>query len=249
VEERTQLDLKYATFLCDTGNADVASRVWQRISSASEPVTLADAGAYLQRLISLARYRDAESVWQELGRRGMIRTDGGASGNRVYNGGFEQPSLKTGFDWYFSQLPYAVVDPFAGDPHSGRRCLKVEFPVKHNEEYEPAYQWVPVEPGREYELEAYARSASITSDSGLRLRVTDPARPGDLDADTEATLGTTPWHQVSLRFHTGASTEVVRLSLWRPRSRSYPPGISGSFWLDDVSIRQIESLPRDLAQK
>jgi len=29
---------------------------------------------------------------------------------------------------------------------------------------------------------------------------------------------------------------VVRLSLWRPRGRAFPTEISGSFWLDAVSL-------------
>jgi hypothetical protein len=247
--ERAQLDLKYASFLCDAGRPDVASRVWQQILLAAEPFTLADASAYLQRLFSLARYRDAEDVWKELVRRSMIPAGDGSAGNLVYNGGFEWPSLKTGFDWTFSQPPYALVDPSGDNPYEGRRCLRIEFPVKRNEEYEPAYEWVPVERNREYQLDAYARSESITSDSGLRLRVKDPEHPGDLDAASDSATGTTPWHRVSLRFHSGASTEVVRVSVWRPRSRSYPPEISGTFWLDDISIRQVQSLRREVAQK
>ncbi len=246
---RPQLDVMYATFLCEDGHADVAARVWQRIVSAPEPFSLPDAKAYLERLISLQRYGDAETVWQELGRRNMIPPGEVAAGNLVYNGGFEQPSLDAGFDWHYSQPPYVVVDPAAADPHGGSRCLHVQFPVKHNEDYEPAYEFVPVEPGREYVLSAYSRSEDITSDSGLCLRVMDPAHDGDLDVTTEATIGTTPWHQISVKFVTGAATSVVRVSVSRRRSRSYPPDISGAFWLDDVSMRRTENLPADIAQK
>jgi hypothetical protein len=43
-----------------------------------------------------------------------------------------------------------------------------------------------------------------------------------------------------LKFSTGAETQAVRLSVWRPPSRTFPMEISGSFWLDGVSLRAEE---------
>src|SRR5208283_5403688 len=100
-----------------------------------------------------------------------------------------------------------------------------------------AYQIIPVAPNQAYALAAYVRSSDITSDSGPRLRVTDPACPRCLDASTDTTLASTPWRQVTLRFTAGAQTQAVRVSVWRARSRSFPMEISGSFWLDSVSVR------------
>jgi hypothetical protein len=33
--------------------------------------------------------------------------------------------------------------------------------------------------------------------------------------------------------------QVIRISVWRPRSRAFPMEISGQFWLDDVAVRLV----------
>ena len=103
------------------------------------------------------------------------------------------------------------------------------------------YQIVPVAPNRTYALTAYVRSEGLTSDSGPRLRVLDAACFTCLNAATEKTVGTTPWHPLTLPFVTAAQTEAVRLSVWRPRSRTFPAEISGRFWVDAVSLRAVDS--------
>jgi hypothetical protein len=158
-------------------------------------------------------------------------------GNLVFNGGFERPPLDAGFDWRSQPSSYVSVDFADASPHEGAHCLRVDFPVGQNDEFEPVYQILPVAPNQAYTLAAYARSRDITSDSGPRLRVTDPACPSCLIASTATTVGTTPWHTVTLKFFAGPQTQAVRVSVWRPRSRVFLMEISGSFWLDTVSIR------------
>jgi hypothetical protein len=67
--------------------------------------------------------------------------------------------------------------------------------------------------------------------------VTDPDCPTCLDAVTDTTVGSTPWHNVTLSFTAGPKTQAVRVSVWRSRSRVFPMEISGTFWVDAVSVR------------
>ena len=85
------------------------------------------------------------------------------------------------------------------------------------------------------------RSQEITSDSGPRLRVIDLECLTCLDAATTAAIGTTAWHKEELTFLTGPATHLIRLSIWRPRSRVFPMEISGDFWLRAVTMRAEES--------
>jgi len=247
--KRSQLALPFANFLCETGYPDAAFGMWREIASRGEQFSFADVIEYLQRLTVLSRFSDVRAVWTELARRRLLPATNEPSENLVYNGGFETTPLRAGFDWYYSQPPYVVVDPLAGMAHHGSRCLRLEFPVKRNEECEAAYEFVPVEPGQEYELSAFVRSEAITSDAGPTLRITDAIQPEDLRAAAETTVGTTPWHQISVIFTTTPRTRVVRLSVWRPRSRTYPTEISGSFWLDDVKLRPLSSDAGELTNK
>src|SRR5215472_7202942 len=232
-----ELKLAYVNFLSANGAADAAYPIWLQTVANVPTVPWTSVEPYLEGLLRQGRTREALSVWQAVGKSGSLFTAREDVENLVFNGGFEQAPFNAGFDWRFRNTPGVVLDfsdPFA---RQGRRCLRLDFTVSSNQEYESVYQLVPVTPNHEYVLTVSVRSENITSDSGPRLRVLDPHCPHCLDVATEATVGTTPWHAVSARFSTGSETRFLRLSVWRPRSRSFPTEITGRFWLDSVSLK------------
>jgi len=233
-----KLRLAYVNFLSAHGETDFAARVWSRTIATASPFPLAFAEPYLQRLLDLGRYKEAMSAWQDLERLGVVeKPKTKDQENQVFNGDFEQVPLNAGFDWRTREVPYlSLAFPDSG-AYRGDRCLRLDFTVSRNDESEAAYQFVPVVPSQTYLLTAYTRSDNITSDSGPRLRVMDPACANCLNVSTDTTVGTTPWHPLSLMFSTGAQTQVVRLSVWRPRSRTFPTEITGTFCLDAVSLK------------
>jgi len=234
----TKLVLAFADFLSANNDFDTAHQAWTQVASRGSSFPFEDVRPYLERLLSHGRYQEARAVWLDLEGRGVIgKPADSEQGNLVFNGGFERPPLDAGFDWRSQPSSYVSVDFADASPHEGAHCLRVDFPVGQNDEFEPVYQILPVAPNQAYTLAAYARSRDITSDSGPRLRVTDPACPSCLIASTATTVGTTPWHTVTLKFFAGPQTQAVRVSVWRPRSRVFLMEISGSFWLDTVSIR------------
>jgi hypothetical protein len=232
------LKLLYAELLCDTGRADSAGQIWSDMAAKSAAFPFSLAAPYLARLFNLQRYEAAENVWRDLERLGIVRRSADEDqGNLIFNGGFEQPPLDAGFDWIDRDLPYLAVDFADSRAYQGRRCLRLDFTVPRNEEYQPVYTFAPVEPGRPYRLQFYARSENIESDSGPRLRVFDPMCQSCLDVASEMTVGTTPWHPLGVTFTAGPQTKVVQVDLWRPRGRTFPTEISGNFWLDAVSLQ------------
>jgi len=232
------LKLSFADFLSERGQSAVADRVWSEIASARVAFPFQLVQPYFQRLLNTGRIDQAEGVWNDLKRLGVVSSPKGESAdNLCFNGSFEQASLNAAFDWRFSKLPYVVTDFRDPSTSAGAYCLRIDFTVARNDEVEPVFELVPVRPNTTYTLTAQVRSQNITSESGPRLRMTDPGCPACFDNQSESVVGTTPWHPVSLRFTTGAHTRLVRLSVWRPRSQSFPPDISGSFWLDQVSIK------------
>jgi len=226
----------YVDFLSAQGDNDAAYGIWNLVAN-GRPFPFSSVQSYLERLISTGRIEEATHVWQDLERRGTVKSpDAEEKNNLVFNGGFEQSPLNAGFDWRVGPGAYMAVDFAARGPYQGARCLHVDFKVGRNDEYEPAYQIVAVQPNHTYSLKAYVRSQDITSTSGPCLRVTDTQQQGFEEAIGETTVGTTDWHPVSLSFSTGPETRSVRLSLWRPRGRIFPMDISGSFWLDAVTL-------------
>ncbi len=250
-----QLQLTLVNFLEGNSQPDLADAVWRELTSerlapaksSSAPFTFPSAEPYLDHLIDAGKQREAVDVWNDLGALGVITPANEpkpANGEiadapyrqYIFNGGFEQTPLNAGFDWRYPSLPFVSVAFSNSVAHSGSRAARIEFTGERNDESEPVFQLAPVQPGRSYLLAAFVGSEGITSDSGPRLRVLDPRCTACLDTATEPTIGTTPWHQVCVSFTTGPQTSLVKISVWRPRSRAFPFDITGTFWLDDVSL-------------
>jgi len=127
-------------------------------------------------------------------------------------------------------------DPSA---YQGAKCLRIDFAVGRNADYELLNQIVRIKPNTQYQLTAYVRSDNLTSDSGPRLRVVEMGC-GDCAARTsDPTVGTTPWHQIDVEFMTQAQTQAVKISFWRPQNQPYPSDITGTVWLDNVTLRTV----------
>ncbi len=232
--------LAFADVMSANDQFDAAQQAWRRVEGSGAKFSFAAAQPYLEHLLRRGRYQEAQSIWLQLERQGVIGAPANDQrGNLVFNGGFEAPPLNAGFDWRLQPSPYVSVDFADASPHEGLHCLRVDFPVSQNNEFEPVYQVLPVVAGHTYTLAAYVRTNEVTSDSGPRLKVVDPDCSTCMSAFTESTTGTTGWHAVSVKFTTGKQTRAIRVSVWRPRSRTFPMDIWGSFWLDDVSIRSI----------
>jgi tetratricopeptide (TPR) repeat protein len=233
------LKLNYIDFLGQQGQFNFADHIWSDVAASGAKFPFQQVQPYFERLLSAGRISQAAHVWNDLKRLQIITTPKSESADDlVFNGSFEQAPLKAGFGWQSSEIPYVTTDFQDPSGVKGTRCLRVDFTVPRNDEVEVAFQLIPVHADTTYRLSARVRSQDISSDSGPRLRVEDPACPGCLDVQTEGTVGTSPWHALNLQFTTGDHTNLIRLSVSRLRSRTFPPSISGSFWLDDVSIRE-----------
>jgi tetratricopeptide (TPR) repeat protein len=230
--------LGFADFVSAQNDFDAAHEAWTQVTRQGSTFPFAAVQPYLERLLTRGRYPEAQAVWRYLEQQRIIATPADSSdGNLVFNGGFEQAPLEAGFDWRSMPSSYVYLDFSDSSAYHGARCLRLDFPVGQNDEFEPVYQIMPVVSGRSYTLAAYVRTSDITSDSGPRLRVVDAECPTCLDVSTASTVGTTPWHPIMVKFSTGAQTRAARLSVWRPRSRTFPMEMSGTLWIDDVSVR------------
>ncbi len=249
----------YLEFLGERKRFDLTAPYWAELIADTQRQlpTFAEVKPYLQLLLRAQQYEQAVAVWRDLLRQDVVPPGSDAerlaavssplrtvSGNLLYNANFDRPILNAGFDWQTRQESYVVLELYArtmvGDAgRHGHAGLRIDFTVPHNSEHEPIYEFVPVTPGKRYLLRGLMRSEDITSDSGPRLRVVDPLRPQELDAATDGVTGTTGWHEVSVAFTAGESP-VVRISVWRPRSRTFPMDINGRAWVGDLRLQAIQ---------
>jgi tetratricopeptide (TPR) repeat protein len=232
-----KLKLDYLNYLSDHGKDKLAGLVWAHIVDQHRSFPLSSAAPFVQLLLNLRHVQKAKMAWQDLARMGIVkqlpRPD---AANIVFNSGFETPPADIGFDWHIQSSEDALVSRDTAVFFEGKQSLRIDFPIPANDNLEPIYELVPVQPNQAYRLTGYVRSDSITSTSGPRLRVLDPFCPARLDEATAPITGTTQWQQLSMTFSTGPNTRLIRLSVWRPRCRSFPFEITGTFWIDDVSI-------------
>jgi hypothetical protein len=227
-------------FLITNELSDHAHEVWAQVMEAGIPFPLPLATPYLEQMLQFGRFEEAQGVWRDLENLRIVSNpSAGDKDNLVFNGDFEETPLNVGFDWRNRPSSYLALDFADPSAHSGNRCLRIDFTVSRNEEYTPLYQFVPVASKQAYLLTAYVRSQDITSDSGPRLQVLDAVHSGGTNAVGETTVGTTPWHQITVKFCTGPNTKIVQLSVIRVGGRTFPTEITGSFWLDTVVLKPV----------
>lgn len=238
---QASLRVAYISFLAEKGDSELAARFWNELVSGRPHFAFSAASVFIEQLLNTHQFQRSTKVWHDLQILGAIPPPPVQdASNLVFNGNFERTPLNAGFDWRYQRQEYLTSDFADTSCYQSAHCLSIDFTVPSNADYEPVYQIVPVLPDRHYLLMAEARSLDITSDSGPRLRVIDPDCQSCITAETASTVATAPWHELSTIFATGADTQAVRISVWRPRSRSFPMDIEGRFWLDGVSLREIQ---------
>jgi tetratricopeptide (TPR) repeat protein len=237
-DSRNDVTLAYIYFLSVNGYPEAAYKLWSSLVSAGLHAPFSEVRPFLERLIASGSFDQAMEVWRYLEQIGSIQIEEPRD-SLVYNGEFEHDPLGAGFDWRDRQEGLFTVDFADQNTYRGHRCLRVDFDVPENADCEPVYQIVPVLPNQQYLLTAQVRSVDITSDSGPRLRVVDSQCPKCLWVGSDGVTGSTPWHLITLAFSTSSHTHAIRLSVWRPRTRTFPMEIQGHFWLDSVTLHSV----------
>lgn len=240
----------FLTFLSSTGDHENAMRIWGQMISGPDPSpNLSMVKPFLDFLLDHNQVLSASRVWKDLQHAGVIPAPSPASdGTLLYNGAFATSPLNTGFDWRVNESPDLVYDFSDPSAYRGGKCLRIEFPLGRNEEYDLLNRVAAVEPETRYELTAYVRSDNLTSESGPRLRVVEMGCESCDTQTSDSTLGTTPWHPITVTFTTRPGTKAVRISFWRPQDQTYHRDITGTVWLDNVALRSARK-PETLATK
>jgi hypothetical protein len=147
--------------------------------------------------------------------------------NAIFNGGFEIPPTGGRLDWTVTPVKGAQAVLDAPEAFSGQRCLRIVFSGKDNVDFSHVSQTAVLAPGR-YRLQAWVRTAGITTDQGVGLRVGDAA--------TEMLTGTNDWRRVEKTFSVSGETRLVQVEVVRRPSWKFDNQIAGTVWIDAVSL-------------
>jgi hypothetical protein len=186
-------------------------------------------------LLASQQVTPAVTAWRQLAQVDeQIRPYLPGPENLIVNGGFEEPLLNGGFDWWYEPNPNAKLAIDADQFFSGTRSLSVTFNGR-NAPDAGIIQLVPVKPGSDYEFSAQSKTQDIDSASGPRFVIGDAYTLSSL-ALTDDLLGSNPWHKQQARFHTGPTTNLIFVKITREPSG---PLIRGKLWVDDVRLIEL----------
>lgn len=231
----------FLVFLTSTSDYESAMRIWgQMISGPDRSPSLSLVKPFLDFLIDHNQIQDAATVWTDLQHAGAVpKSSHMQPGNLLYGGSLEGPPLNTGFGWRINGSPDLEYDFSAPSAHEGAKCLRINFAVGQNADYDLLDQIVIIQPKTRYQLTANVRSDNLSSDSGPRLRVVEMGCVNCDARTSDPTVGTTSWHPIEVEFMTQPQTQAVRISFWRPQEQRFSGDITGTVWLDDLTLRSV----------
>jgi tetratricopeptide (TPR) repeat protein len=229
----------FALYLLNQQKVDEAVRIWNTIGPDDRKTRKAEGDSIVNTLISLHRFHDAMSVWNDLAPTPSYR----AQLSRITDGGFEEAITygpDTVFGWQVKAPPQTQIGIDPDTWHGGGRSLRMVFQVRTKLNAILAFQLVPVVPDASYDFECFVKTVKFQSGGGpLTIQIIDANQGTSLATSESAPSGDNDWTRVALPFKTGAKTEAVTVIIVRGAcgDDAVCP-IFGNVWYDDFSINR-----------
>lgn len=231
----------YANYLLDRNLGDQALPVWNGLADLAartgEPIDPHLQLRVVDLLIRAGQLGPAHQLWTAVTQQ-MGLNNAPTQSNPISNGSFErETTIGRGFDWRIGGAPgvTAALDPFMA--YTGRRALRLSF-TKSRADFFNVSQPVAVEPYSTYAVQAHIRTDSLNGPAGIAVEVIDTH--GTVLARTDTIGGTRDWTSVAAQFHTSSAAGTITIRIHSDPPPPYLPPISGSAWIDNVSLKKTE---------
>jgi tetratricopeptide (TPR) repeat protein len=218
-------------FLIQAGRLDDAQRTWDWVVAHGYTDDVL-AGAYVEFLIRQGHPDSAASVWaQHMG----SRTDDYDKSTYLFNGDFESHPVQSPFDWNLARPEGVEVARDCTTAWSGKCSLRISFAGTHNLGVAAASQLAFVRPGT-YRFHAFIRTEGLTTDQGIRFRISDAEVPARLDEIFGQFTGSTSWSSVDHDLIVAPKTRLVRIEVIRQPSMKFDNKVDGTAWIDQLKL-------------
>jgi Tetratricopeptide repeat len=218
-------------FVIQAGRLNDAQRTWDWVVGHGY-VDDALAGEYVEFLIQQGHPDLAASVWaQHIG----ARADDYDKSTYLFNGDFESDPVRSPFDWSLAHTDGVKVTRDCTTAWSGKCSLRISFSGTQNLNVAAASQLAFVRPGN-YRFRALIRTASVTTDEGIRFRIYDAEAPGRLNEVFGQFTGSTSWSGVDHDFVIAPKTRLVRIEVIREPSMKFDNKVGGTAWIDQLRL-------------
>ena len=167
---------------------------------------------------------------------------GSARGDRVVNGGFEEPLVFDNgyFRWVLSRAQSGAkpaVD--VAEKFSGERSLQVSFNGDWDVNAALLSQTIVVAPGQRYRLSFALKTKELVTGGPPRIVLTDATDEQILAKSEAFPQSTGSWQQLEVEFTTPPAAEAIVVSLKRENCASSPCPIFGAIWLDEFALHKL----------
>ena len=226
---------QYLSYLYEAGDKESVQKAWQKRDLFAYQPDRNETLRHIDFLISHGELNEAFQVW-----KARLREEGlspASESDLITNGGFEKEKiLGGGFDWKIEKVPGAEITFDSSLAFEGKNSLKIVFNGKENVNFYHVYQFVPLKPDTEYVLKASMKTRAVTTKSGLKIEIVGigPAfykASGPLIGDHE-------WEELTVPFRTPAQSQGGLVRIRRERTDKFDRFISGTVWLDNVSLKE-----------
>lgn len=189
--------------------------------------------AYLARLQRENLWTEAYFVWLN-----SLPPERLASVDHLYNGSFEAPLSRMGFDWMNDNAGHILVETVPTWGSVGTRALHIVFRGPRVA-FRHLYQYTMLPPG-DYVLRGSVRPDGLETVHGLEWNVDCAAQERPLGA-SERFLGNDRWRRFETRFSVpeqGCPVQRVRLQLAGRVALDYQA--KGGIWFDGLAIERLK---------
>jgi tetratricopeptide (TPR) repeat protein len=238
IGDSTPIKAALSTFLARQQRFDEAFVLWNQLSADDKKITYKEnSEQLLQALLTAQKFRDALSVQSQI-----LQTEGEQFElGKIFNGGFEAEvkAVNPGiFEWKITDGQQPQIGFDDRQKHGGNRSLVIVFKSINGQDFRAIQQTVPVESGKRYNFEAFARS-NLETDATLKWEITDTAG-GKVLASTSPVPANSEWAPLKAEFTTTPTTQAVTIRLARVTCPTSLCPISGRIWFDDFNLKKSE---------
>jgi len=220
-------------FLVANHETAAASRVWDQIFSAQQPMKRTDLFDYVRYLILHHEAADAARVWQQAAGMTAVQAYQPSSENLLVNGDFSLDILNGGFDWVYQKTEGVLLALDPSEAHSSARSLRITFDGPGIRDAGIS-QVVAVEPHTSYEFSAFYKASDMDGAGGMVFAVQDAYKETPLFMSEEL-RDADFWKKTGGAFTTADDSQLVMVRVVRVPSGS---PIRGKLWIDGLQLVQ-----------
>ncbi len=226
---------QYLAYLYEIGDKETAKKAWKKKAFYGIKNDRGETLRHIEFLIGRGDLNEAFQVWKT-----RLREEGQSvpsDENLITNGGFEKDEIMGGgFDWKITNVSGAEVSFDHSVAFEGKSSLKIVFNGKENVDFGHVYQYVSLKPNSQYILKAYMKTNAVTTRSGLKIEISGvgPAFYGA----SESLIGENGWKELTVAFRTPPQSQGGVVRVRRERTDKFDRFISGTVWLDNVSLKE-----------